>query len=210
MPVWPDSTGFRLLRTQSLENGDPSNVSRLDCDVHTGTHIDAPRHFLKNGATVEQLPLDTLIGPAIVAYLPNVTEIAASDMAALSLPDGTKRLLLKTSNSALWAKQQGFDTGFVGLTADAAKWIVERGISLVGVDYLSVQKYGDGPETHLILLGAEVVILEGIDLSGAEAGQYELICLPLKITGAEGAPARAVLRQMPIGQNRQPASGGQK
>ena len=193
MPVWPDSSGFRLYRTQCLESGDESNVSRLDCDVHAGTHVDAPWHFLENGTTVEQLPLDTLIGPAIVAYLPHVDAITAGDLAALSLPDDTARLLLKTRNSTLWERKQSFDTDYVGLTTDAAKWIVGRGIGLVGIDYLSIGKYYDGTETHQILLGAEVVIVEGVNLAAVEPGQYELICLPLKIIGAEGAPARAVL-----------------
>lgn len=194
MPVWPGSADFRLFQTQSLKDGDLANASRMDCDVHTGTHVDAPRHFLENGTTVEQLPLDIRVGPAIVAYLPHVDTITASDLAALSLPEDTKRLLLKTRNSALWGKKRGFNTDYAGLTASAARWIVEVGIGLVGVDYLSVQKYYDGRETHQILLEAEVVIVEGVNLAAVKPGWYELICLPLKIMGADGAPARAVLR----------------
>jgi len=135
MPVWPDSAGFRLYRTQSLEDGDEANVSRLECDVHTGTHVDAPQHFLKNGNTAEQLSLDTLVGPAVIAHLPHVDAITADDLEALSLPEGTTRLLLKTRNSALWESKQSFDIDYAGLTADAASWIVKRGISLVGIDY---------------------------------------------------------------------------
>lgn len=194
MPVWPGSVGFRLSRTQRLESGDPTNVSRLDCDVHVGTHVDAPLHFIEGGASIEQLPLEILCGPAVVADLTRADSITADDLAALSLPEDTTRLLLKTRNSALWERKQSFDADYVALTIDAAKWIVKRGIRLVGIDYLSVQRYYNGPETHQILLEAEVVTIEGLNLAGVAAGDYELICLPLKLVGAEGAPARTVLR----------------
>ena len=195
MPVWPGSVGIRLSRTMSLEAGDSSNVSRLDCDVHVGTHVDAPLHFIEDGSSVEQMPLKTLIGMVFVAYLPEeVDVITADDLAALSIPKGTQRLLLRTRNSLLWANGvNGFRTDYVALTADAARWMVEHGIRLVGVDYLSVQRYQDGSETHQILLGAGVVIVEGLNLADVVPGQYKLICLPLKLVGAEGAPARAVL-----------------
>jgi kynurenine formamidase/glycosyltransferase involved in cell wall biosynthesis len=194
MPVWPGSVGIRLSRTMSLEAGDMTNVSRLDCDVHIGTHVDAPLHFIEDGSSVEQMPLNILIGPALIAYLPGVDAITADDLAALSLPKSTQRLLLRTRNSLLWANGvNGFRTDYVALTADAARWIVEHDIRLVGVDYLSVQRYQDGSETHQILLDAGVVIVEGLNLADVVPGLYELICLPLKLVGAEGAPARAVL-----------------
>ena len=194
MPIWPGSAGLRLTRTSRLEAGDSANVSRLDCDVHVGTHVDAPRHFWEDGATVEQLPLDILIGPAVVAYLPEVNVITADDLESLKLPAGTERLLLRTRNSELWAAGvTEFRKDYVALTADAARWVVEQDILLIGVDYLSVQRYQDGPTVHQTLLRAEVVIIEGLNLAGVESGEYELICLPLKLVGAEGAPARAVL-----------------
>jgi len=197
MPTWPGSVGFRLIRVMRLEAGDPANVSRLGCDVHMGTHVDAPRHFLENGDTVEQLPLETLIGPAVVAYLPGVDAITADDLADLALPSGTKRLLLRTRNSDLWtARVNEFREDYVALTADAARWVVEQGICLIGVDYLSVQCYDDSPLTHQILLEEGIIILEGLNLAGVQPGIYELICLPLRLVGAEAAPARAVLRRM--------------
>jgi arylformamidase len=199
MPIWPDSTGFHLSRTQKLEDGSPSNVSRLDCDVHAGTHVDAPRHLLENGATAEQLPLEILIGPTTVAYLPHADAITADDLAALNLPAGTERLLLRTRNSELWAAGASeFCKDYAALTADAARWLVERGIRLIGVDYLSVQRYGDSPLTHQLLLEAGIVLLEGLNLAGIAPGEYELICLPLNLVGAEAAPARAVLRQLSL------------
>jgi len=197
MVVWPGSKGFRLRQTMCLERGHAANVSQLDCDVHIGTHVDAPRHFLKDGATVEQLPMDILIGPAVVAYLPEVHTITVSVLNDLVLPAGTKRLLLRTSNSELWAAGVSeFREDFVALTAEAATWVVDRGIRLIGVDYLSVQRYEDNPGVHQILLGRGVIIIEGLNLSNVLPGSYELICLPLKLVGAEGAPARAVLRPL--------------
>ncbi len=195
MPIWPGSVGVSLTWTKRLENGDSSNNSRLDCDVHVGTHIDAPLHFLPGGATAEATPLDALIGPAYVADLPEAEVITAADLDALPLPSGTRRLLLRTRNSLLWAESdRRFRPDFTALKPDAAQWVVDRGIRLVGVDYLSVQCYREGPQVHEILLGAGVIIVEGLNLHQAPAGTYELLCLPMKLVGAEGAPARAVLR----------------
>lgn len=196
MPIWPESHGFRLVRTMSIADGDDANVSLLTCDVHAGTHVDAPYYFLEDGATVEQISLDALIGKAYVVSLDHVAAISAGDLDNLALPAGAKRLLLHTRNSQLWTQPgNDFHKSFVALDPDAAQWIVNRGIQLIGIDYLSIQSYGVGPEVHQILLEAGVVILEGLDLRGVEAGEYELICLPLKIAVAEGAPARVVLRQ---------------
>jgi len=168
----------------------------LDCDVHSGTHVDAPLHFLSNGGPVEAISLDVLIGPALVAYLPHISRVTAADLEALDLTADVRRLLIRTSNSDLWtAKVREFQRDFVALTTDAAAWVVERDIRLLGVDYLSVQRFGDGPEVHQILLGAAVAVVEGLSLAGAEPGGYELTCLPLRLVGAEGAPARAVLRK---------------
>ena len=195
MPVWPGSVGLQLAQLNSIKMGHSSNDSQLHCDVHMGTHVDAPWHFVNDGITVEQLSLDTLIGRAIVVYLPKVETITVTDLSSLKLPSGTERLLLRTRNSELWAADvKEFKEDFVALTADAAQWIVDYGINLIGVDYLSVQRYGDSPRTHQILLKAGVVILEGLNLADIEPGTYELICLPICLVGAEGAPARAILR----------------
>lgn len=198
IPIWPGCKGIRITQTKRMDKGDPYNISRLDFNLHTGTHVDAPLHFLQNGATVEMLSLDVLVGPCYVAHLPDAADITAGNLTDLNLPAGIERLLLRTHNSELWAaKTTEFRKDFVALTHDAAQWIVDEGIKLVGVDYLSVQRYRDDARTHQILLGADTIALEGLDLSGVKSGFYELICLPLKLVGAEGAPARAILRQIP-------------
>jgi arylformamidase len=198
MPVWPGDGDFRIVPVKRMAAGDNNNLSRLDCGVHTGTHVDAPWHFLEKGSTVEQLPLDAMIGEAYVAYLPEVDVIAAETLTRLALPKGATRLLLRTRNSELWERGIAeFQKDFVALTSDAAQWLVDQGIRLIGVDYLSVHRYGDGPQIHEILLRAGVIIVEGLNLTGVAPGKYELICLPLRLDGAEGAPARAVLRKLP-------------
>lgn len=197
MPVWPGSDKFSLERIMRLEEGDEANVSQMNTEVHIGTHVDAPRHFVANGKTVEQLSLDILIGKVMVAEITEVSSITVKDLEALDLPQDTQRLLLHTRNSQLWEnKVTEFQKDFVALTSDAAQWIVDRGILLIGVDYLSVQRYYDSPLTHEILLGAETIVIEGLNLYGVKSGQYHLTCLPLKLLGAEGSPARAVL--MPL------------
>jgi len=199
LPTWPGSTGIRLDPVKRMAAGDDENLSRLDLDVHTGTHIDAPWHYVEDGYAVEHLPLDVLIGPAVVSFLPEVSQITAGDLSALQLPPDTRRLLLRTSNSELWAAGvTEFREDYVALTADAAQWVVDRAIRLIGVDYLSVQRYIDSPLTHRILLEAGVIIIEGLNLDGVKPGRYELICLPLKLVGADGAPARVVLRTLSL------------
>ena len=193
IPVWPGSEQFSLKRIMRLEDGDVANVSQFNTEIHTGTHVDAPWHFIANGKTVEQLSLDVLIGSTVVAEISN-TSITAEDLESLDLPQNTQRLLFHTRNSQLWQnKVTEFQKDFVALTADAARWIVDRGIKLIGVDYLSVQRFGDSSLTHEILLKAEVIVIEGLNLSGVKSGKYHLTCLPLKLVGAEGSPARAIL-----------------
>ena len=186
---------MRLAQTQSIAAGGSANVSLLIADVHVGTHVDAPLHFIEGGAAVETLPLDNLMGAAWVAHLPGVDAVTAADLEQAGIPSGTRRLLLRTDNSDLWAQEAQFRPDFVALTLDAARWVVERGIRLIGNDYLSVQRFHDGPETHQVLLNAGVILLEGINLASVVPGEWELICLPLRLVGADGAPARAVLRR---------------
>jgi arylformamidase len=196
MPIWPSSRGIKLTQNKSSETDDSANISRLDCDVHVGTHVDAPRHFIENGATVEQLPLDIMVGTCFVAYLPEITSISSADLAGIDMPHNIRRLLLRTRNSELWSSQSAeFNKHYVALTADAARWVIEKEISLIGIDYLSVQRYQDGPAAHRILLQADTIILEGLNLMNVQPGVYELICLPIKLVGADGAPARVVLRK---------------
>ena len=191
IPIWPGSDGFRIARSRAIADGSDANVSRIDMDVHCGTHVEAPLHFIDAGASLETLPLDVFVGPAQVIHLPDADAIGPEDLQAV--PTGTERLLIRTRNSEAWANQATFDTGYVALTADAARWIASRGIRLVGIDSLSVQRWGDDPETHRILMRAGVAILEGLDLSAVAAGAYRLTCLPLRLDGAEASPVRAIL-----------------
>ena len=195
MPVWPGDANVVLEQIRSVSGGDSSTDSRLACSVHTGTHVDAPAHFIDEGATVEQLPLDVLIGKAVVVDIPDDNIITPDVIEAQKLPAETERLLFKTKNSALWADPaHAFNPEFVALSAESARWIVSREIKLVGIDYLSIQLFKDAaPLTHRILLEAGVIILEGLDLQAINPGAYQLICLPLKLAGSEGAPARAIL-----------------
>jgi arylformamidase len=195
LPVWPGDSRVVLEQIRSISRGDSSTDSRLACGVHSGTHVDAPAHFIENRETVEQLPLDVLMGEAIVVEIPDDDIITPEIMEAQNLPAETKRLLLKTKNSEFWNDPtHPFKTDFVALSFEAAAWIVRRGIRLVGIDYLSNQIFSDkDPLTHRTLLEAGVVIVEGLDLREVNPGSYQLVCLPLKLAGSEGAPARAVL-----------------
>jgi len=194
LPVWPGDPPVQMSQPFSLARGDFCTVTRLDISAHTGTHVDAPAHFIPGGAGVDALDLNVLIGPAWVTAVPDAPEITAETLAALSIPPGARRLLCQTCNSARWARgETNFATDFTAVTADGAAWLVEHGIRLIGVDYLSVSPYEETIPTHQILLEAGVIVLEGLDLSAVDPGAYELICLPLKLAGADGAPARAVL-----------------
>ena len=176
--MYPGDPEVRLERVSSIADGDLANLSRLDLGVHSGTHVDAPLHFVEGGASVETLPLDVLVGPCVV--------VDGLDPAAV--PPGVERVLFKTPNGRLWERAE-FSEDFVALDAEAARALVERGVRLVGIDYLSI---GD-EEAHQALLGAGMVAIEGLDLREVEPGEYRLVCAPLKLEGAEGAPARVVL-----------------
>lgn len=196
-PVWPDSEAIQLARVHRIEDGYQSNVTRLSCDVHTGTHIDAPLHFISGGNTVSQIPLDILVGKALVCSIFTDSHITNVDLVKADIKANTERLLLKTRNSSFW-KEYGniFQPNYSALTPEAAQWIVDKKIKLIGIDYLSIQPYEDITQaTHKILLSAGIIILEGINLSDVQPGEYELICLPLKLENTEGAPARAILRK---------------
>jgi arylformamidase len=178
MITYPGDPEVRLERVSSIADGDVVNLSRLDFGVHSGTHVDAPLHFVDGGRSVESLPLDVLVGPCVV--------VEGLDPAAV--PAGAERVLFKTPNSRLWEREE-FSQEFVALDGEAARALVERGVRLVGIDYLTI---GD-EEAHRVLLGAGVVAVEGLDLRGVEPGEYRLVCAPLKLEGAEGAPARVLL-----------------
>lgn len=195
LPLWPGSKPVHIERVMDLTRGDVANVSQLYIDVHSGTHIDAPLHFLPEGATTDEIPLSKLIGPCWVADFTGKKHIAAEDLEAAGIPEDTRRLLCKTDNSCYWQDfAQPFRSDFCALTLDAAHWIVQQGIWLVGIDYHSIQLYDAPFDTHIVLLERQVVILESLNLLDVEQGSYELLCLPLRVRGLEGVPVRAVLR----------------
>ncbi len=197
LPTWPSDPALKLEQAQSMEEGAVVNVTRISSSVHLGTHIDAPRHFIADGATIDQLPLEVLTGPCYVAQLPDGVEAITSDvLERTEITSEMKRILFGTRNSHLWARgETQFQTDFVGITEDGAEWLVEQGVQLVGVDYLSVAPYTDLINPHLVLLRNEVIVVEGLNLSNVMRGFYDLYCLPLKIAGCDGAPARAILIQ---------------
>jgi arylformamidase len=197
MPLWPGSSGISFGLAQRLADGDESNVTRLEMDVHCGTHVEGPLHVMDSGAPLEAYPLDVFVGPAWVADLRGSSEIGPAELDRGGIPDGAQRILMLTDNSALWADERhDFRTDFAGLTSDGAAWLAERGPLLVGADYLSVQLFSPDLEPHRILLSGGVAILEGLNLSAVERGAYRLTCLPLRLAGTEAAPARAILEPM--------------
>ena len=195
MVVWPDDPPVELIRTSKIEEGAVANVSHLRMSVHAGTHIDAPRHFLEKGGLVEDIPIELLLGRAYVLRLPDEVDLITQNMVENStIPPRTKRVLFRTRNSGIWkSDHKTFVKNFVALAPDAAEYLIKRGVKLVGIDYLSIAPFDDPVPTHKILLEAGIVILEGLNLSGVDQGRYTLYCLPLKLTGVEGAPVRAVL-----------------
>ena len=197
LPTWPGDPKPVIEKIESMDQGAHNNVSRISAGVHLGTHVDAPYHFLNDGATIEQLPLDILTGPCYVVQLPDGIEaITAEVLDRTEITSEMKRVLFGTRNSHLWARGESeFQTDFVAVTEDGAEWLVRHGVQLVGVDYLSVAPYGDSVPTHTVLLKAGVVVIEGLNLSNVMRGFYDLYCLPLKIAGCDGAPARAILIQ---------------
>jgi arylformamidase len=195
LPVWPNNPPIVIEQVESMDAGAHDNVSRLECGVHTGTHVDAPHHFLNDHRTVESLALDVLVGPAqVVRIADDVRVVNADVLESAGVESGCTRLLLRTSNSNLWQKgEKNFFPGFTGISADGAEWLVRKGIRLIGIDYLSVAPYKQSVPTHRALLEAGMIILEGADLSEVEPGKYMLYCLPLKLAGSDGAPARVIL-----------------
>ena len=185
MVTYPGDPTVSLERVVSIADGGVVNLSRLDFGVHSGTHVDAPVHFIDGAAAAETLPLDVLIGKATVLGLTAAERLDASAFNGVDLPE---RVLMKTRNSELWERET-FADEFLALTEDGARALIDRGVRLVGIDYLSI---GD-EAAHEALLGAGVVAIEGLDLRGVEPGEYQLICAPLKLVGSDGAPARTLL-----------------
>jgi len=197
LPTWPGDPKLELKQFESMDKGSSTNCTSISTSVHVGTHVDAPHHFLNDNRTIERLSLEVLTGPCYVLQLPDGIDAITSEVLERSeITSDMKRILFGTSNSHFWAKgEKEFQTDFVAITEDGADWLVEHGVLLVGVDYLSVAPYGDSRPTHEALLKAGVVVVEGLNLSNVMRGFYDLYCLPLKIAGSDGAPARAILIQ---------------
>jgi len=197
LPTWPGDPKLELKQFESMDKGSSTNCTSISTSVHVGTHVDAPHHFLNDNRTIEGLSLEVLTGPCYVLQLPDGVDAITSEVLERSeITSDMKRILFGTSNSHFWANgEKEFQTDFVAITEDGADWLVEHGVLLVGVDYLSVAPYGDSRPTHEALLKAGVVVVEGLNLSNVMRGFYELYCLPLKIAGSDGAPARAILIQ---------------
>ncbi len=194
VPSYPDNPPFALEPLKRIAQGGPCNLSALHMSAHAGTHVDAPCHFIDGTPGIESLSLDLLMGRARVVHVPVRKGIDADQLASLDLSDDL-RLLLKTHNSALWLSGR-FSTEYAHLTESAARLLVDRGIKVVGIDYLSIEQFGSASApAHKILLGAGLIVIEGLNLLDVEPGIYDMYCLPLPIVGGDGAPARVVLRQ---------------
>ncbi len=195
MVSWPGDPAVSIVPVKEIAKGGSSNVSEVSMGAHTGTHMDAPRHFFTGGRGLDKMPLDATIGPARVIAIKNRILIAAEELREHRIRRG-ERILFKTHGSAARWRRREFDGNYVYVSPDAARYLADLGVRTVGVDYLSVGAYKkDGAETHRALLGAGVWVIEGLNLSAVEPGSYDLICLPLRILNADGAPARAVLRR---------------
>jgi arylformamidase len=196
LPVWSGDPAVKIEGAASIKNGDSYNLSYLHISAHTGTHIDAPLHFLEDGGSIGSIALERMIGPVQVVAIPAGTfRINAAMIEKLPIQKGVERILFKTSNSALWGKGNLFYEDYTALDVSGAKKLVDLGIQLVGIDYLSISIFEDTIQPHILLLSKGIVILEGCDLSNVPPGTYNLICLPLKVNAIEGAPVRAILIQ---------------
>ena len=198
MAIWPGDVTIKIERRRSMERGDAANNSAISLGVHTGTHMDAPKHFIKDGKSIDKLPLETSVGPARVIEIKDKISIKPEELKQHNIKKG-ERILFKTVNSPRCWQTDSFVNDFVFVTRDAAQFLVDAGVILVGVDYLSVGSPMDPdkamrPDTHQILLGAGLYLIEGLNLTAVKAGDYNLVCLPLKLMDAEGSPVRAILQ----------------
>ena len=198
MVTWPGSATLQIERRRAIERGDSANVSNICMEVHTGTHMDAPLHFFDSHKSIDQMPIDAAIGPARVIEIRDTESIKPEELKQYNIQRG-ERILFKTQNSQTCWQTDTFVKDHVYITKKAARFLADAGVRLIGIDYLSVGGINEGPnaETHRILLRAEIWLIEGLDLSGTSAGNYVLICLPLKLAQTDGSPARAVLRPIP-------------
>ena len=194
LPTYPGNTPFSLEAIKRLARGESSNVSTVHMSAHTGTHVDAPRHFFDGAAGIDLLPLEMLIGRVRLIEIRSRKGIGPDELSDIDLSEDV-RVLIKTPNSRLWGSPE-FNPDYVGVTEAGAKHLVGHGIKVLGVDYLSVEQFKQpGAPAHRVLLGGGTIVIEGLNLRDVEPGVYEMFCLPLRIVGADGAPARVVLRQ---------------
>ncbi len=196
LPVWPGDPVIEVEPSARISAGDTANISRFACATHAGTHVDAPWHFVDEGKKLEEIAPECWSGPCwVAAFADEIQRIEPVHLDAAGIPAGTERLLVKTANSRRWKSVPlRFEPDYVGLSPEAAQWVVDHGIDLVGCDSLSIEPYQElGHLTHLTLLGNEVLILEGLNLSEVSPSNYQLLCLPLRLTVGDGAPARALL-----------------
>lgn len=193
---WPGDPPFSIERVRDMDKGDTVNLSKMSLGVHSGTHIDAPVHFVRGGAGIDRVSLDALVGPARVIDIAATDSIREEELAGQGIESG-ERILFRTRNSLRKILQsEEFDEEFISLEEDAARFLVARGVRVVGVDYLSVGGYKkNGSVVHTVLLGAGIIVVEGLDLSVTSPGWYDMICLPMKIADADGAPARVILKK---------------
>lgn len=196
MPHWPNNPPIEVERIKDMASGGSSNVSRLSCGVHTATHVDAPLHFDSSAPGVDRLPLEALIGPARVIGIEDPVHVTVAALEAAAVAEG-ERVLFRTRNSPRVLQSETFVEDAVHISLEAAEWLAQRRVKTIGVDYLSVGGYRakNGAAVHHALIGAGIVLIEGLDLTHAMPGSYELVCLPLKIADCDGAPARVVLKR---------------
>jgi arylformamidase len=196
LAVWPGDPALEIREMSRITEGADANVTQLIIGAHTGTHMDAPRHFIDGSTGIDQMPLEALVGTAYVLDMTGLRDhIGAAELEKAGLPEGAERVLFKTRNSGIWATGSGqFHQDYIALAPDGAEWLVKRGVKLVGIDYLSIERFmPERYHTHYSLLGDRVVVVEGLDLSAVEPGEYTLFALPLKIKNGDGAPARVLL-----------------
>ncbi len=196
MPIWPGNPGLKMRFHASFEAGDAVCLTEALLGVHTGTHLDAPMHYLRDGGGIETLRLETLVGPARVLEIENPECVRSEELETKNL-QGASRFLIKTRNSQNRWWEKPYDPNFCSMTPDAARLLLECGMTLLGVDYLSVDAPDTGVPVHMLLMPAGVTLLEGLNLQDVPEGDYELIALPALLPGRDGAPARAILRTLP-------------
>ncbi|MBN1230290.1 MAG: cyclase family protein [Anaerolineales bacterium] len=195
MVVWPGDPQVELEEVSQISRGDSCNVTSMKISSHTGTHVDAPKHFIDGGNGVDTLSFKSLIGKAYVVEIPDGVDLITKEVVTRAeIPPRSRRILFKTRNSKLWENgEKIFQKDFVSLSTDCAEYLVQKGIAVVGIDYLSIAPYAQGTEIHQILLKNNIVIIEGLNLSKVKEGRYTLYCFPLKIEGCDGSPARVAL-----------------